>query len=109
MRINEFTSRADMDTAVMQYERARDAIEAPEDPDPVDIESVLAGHMDKDNAGHDFLDMWRSEAMAMFFDAVQCDYDASADLLAMIGKHADESEALKRRLDALISDLVGEL
>lgn len=109
MRSNEYTTRADMGTAVMQYERARDAIEICAGSDPVDVESVLAGHLDKDNAGHDFLDMWRGHAMAVFFDAIQSDYDASTDLLSMIAKHAGESEVLKRRFQMLVSDLVEEL
>lgn len=107
--LNEATSRADMGTAIRQYERAWDALEQIEAADPVDIRAVLAGTRDQDNVGHDFERMWVSAPMREFFEALQDDFEASSDLFRILSKRADESPVIKHRLDRLVTDLEREL
>lgn len=107
--LNELTSRADVGTALRQYEHTRDALETVEAADPVDIQAVLAGTRVYDNVGHDFERMWVSSPMRDFFEALQDDYEASTDLLAILSRHADESPVIRRLLDKLVTNLVETL
>lgn len=107
MVLNENTTRAELSAACRSFELV--GPELCDGPDQAEIAAVLANRQACDRHGNDFGDMWRSDAMDEFLEAVFADYEACGELMEMIAAYRDERPEKCKVLAAKLDELAGAL
>lgn len=107
MRLNDLTTIGQINAACRAVESAGPELCDP--PNKTDILATLIGAQDCDDAGNDFAAMWATKAMANFQAAIFSDYDRLAELMRLIGDHANDCQLLNASLDDLAQELSEEL